>query len=261
MQTIDIIRLILICTLYSSVFFIIVSFIFILKHRKCSNIENFSWKYFLKVCIVTLFQIKNLLILLSLIFYIISFVRNFQDSVTESMIFNEEFDFNRYAYSQRVSEKWGLLSFFFVMIYSLKYLQLFSSLNNILKAFKKATFEYFSLFFITLVIFLGLSILTTYVYGGSIFNYRNLQESILTNIKIFILVENTLLTNKFFENYRVFSIVVLLCFSIFIRYILLNMFFPIIIEYHRLECEGYYEEDDLSSLEKEKMTFYDSKYI
>lgn len=77
----------------------------------------------------------------------------------------------------------------------------------------------------------------TFVYGSYLFEYRNFKTSILENIKIFVLVEDTDATVEFIKHYRVFSVIMLIIFIIFFKYLLLNLFYPIFIEYERLEIE------------------------
>jgi hypothetical protein len=187
--------------------------------------------------IVVIFQIKNIILIVALSFFLVAYVFYKNSPTTQEMIDAPYYDYYSYAIKLRTTYKFDLLSFFLVSIYALKYFQLFSSLSYLFKGFKKSTFDYLMLFFTTSVNFLGMSLLTTFVFGSFIFEYRNFERSIVTNIKIFIFVDDSEITKDWYNYYRIFTIVVIIIFTLIIRYILLNMFNPIFIEYERIEIE------------------------
>lgn len=186
---------------------------------------------------VVIFQIKNIILIVALSFFLVAYRFYINSPKTDEMIKIPYYDYYTYAVKLRTTYKFDLLSFFLISVYALKYFQLFSSLNYLFKAFKKSTFDYLMLFLTTSVNFLGMSLLTTFVFGSFIFEYRNFERSIVTNIKIFIFVDDSEITKDWFNYYRIFTIVVVIIFTLIIRYILLNMFNPIFIEYERLEID------------------------
>ena len=178
-------------------------------------------------------------------------------TIYDSKQYNDMYTF---AQNQKTARNAELLSLFFICIYSLKFIQLIESVNVIFIAFKKAYFEYFILTTITVVVFLGLSFLTNFVYGEYIFEYRDFLNSIITNIRIFILSESTDVTQRFLNTFRSFSIAIMIIFIFLLRYFILNLYYPIFIEYFRIENENY-----LASLKKGQeneediLSFKDSK--
>ena len=64
------------------------------------------------------------------------------------------------------------------------------------------------------------------------------MESMVSNIRMFILVDNSQNALNFIEYYRTYSLIIILVIIILIRYLFLNMFFAIFIEYERIEDES-----------------------
>lgn len=190
---------------------------------------------------IVILQIKNILVIISLAFLIIAYI-NFSSGLDtqERAISPYYYDYYQFAKDQRSTIRLDILSFFLISLYLLKYLQLIKSIQLIFIAFKKSAFEYFALTVTISVLFIGLSILTSFVFGSYIYEYKNFADSITTNIKIFIFIENTSITNEFLKYYRVFSIIVLIVFIFLIRYFLLNLYYPIFIEYYRIEHDKLY---------------------
>lgn len=195
----------------------------------------------LKLIFVVTLQLKNIFIFFSLGFLLGAYA-NFSSAYINSLsYFNSEysFDFYYFAANQKEARAYDILSLFLITLYSLKYLQYLESVQILFIAFKKAAFEYFVLLVTISVLFFGLSILTNFVFGGYMFEYKNFLDSLTMNIKIFIFIENTSVTNQFLTYYRVFSIFVLIIFIFLIRYYLLNLFYPIFIEYYRIEMDKF----------------------
>ena len=172
-------------------------------------------------------------------------------------------DLYAFATLQKNSRVLDLLSFYLVCLYALKYLQYIEKLQILFIALKKSAFEYFSLFVTIGILFIGLSILTNFVYGTYIYEYKDFANSVIMNIKIFIFIENTSVTEQFLNYYRMFSIVVLIFFIFLIRYFLLNLFYPIFIEYYRIEIDKYTISKINNKQEgavEEEYSFKESKY-
>jgi hypothetical protein len=190
---------------------------------------------------VTVFQIKNVLLLLSGIFLACSFINFFFAKIDTVAYFDSSYyiDVYDFAISQKNGRVLDIMSFYIITIYSLKYLQYVEKLQILFIALKKSAFEYFFLYITIGILFVGLSILTNFVFGTYIFEYQDFTNSILMNIKIFIFIENTSVTAQFMKYYRILSIVVIIIFIFLIRYFLLNLFYPIFIEYYRIENDKY----------------------
>lgn len=168
------------------------------------------------------------------------------------------------AGDQKESRGLELLSTYLICLYSLKYFQFIESIQPIFEVLKKSSFEYLSLLVTICVVFLGLSILTNFVFGSYIYEYKTFAESVLMNIKIFIFIENTAVTAEFLKFYRVFSIIILIIFIFLIRYFFLNLFYPIFIEYYRIEIDKQKMASVLKKSEadqaQEGYTFSESKH-
>lgn len=220
---------------------------------------------FIRMTLVVLFQMKNIIILLSSIFLVSAFL-NFLNSKIDSVAYFKAgyfTDLYNFANTQKEARALELLSLYLISIYALKYLQYLESIQVVFIAFKKAAFEYTALILTISVIFVGLSILTNFVFGSYIYEYKNFLDSITMNIKIFILIENTSVTGQFLMFYRVFSIVVLIIFIFLIRYFLLNLFYPIFIEYYRIEIDKFTASKNFNKNEgnEEEFNFTESKII
>jgi len=184
--------------------------------------------------------------------------------------FNSYFDFYTFAQNQKTARNAEIISLLLISLYSLKFFQLFESVNVIFVAFKKGYFEYFILASIIATIFLGLSFLTNFIYGEYIFEFRSFESSILMNIKIFILNESTNITQSFLLYFRSFSIAVMIAFVFLLRYFFLNLFAPIFLEYFRVEYDNYTasqdalkddEEGDMKFADRLKLFMYPCKKI
>ena len=152
---------------------------------------------------------------------------------------NSYFDFYTHASFQKTIYYTEVLGVFLIMLYSLKFFQVFEIVNIIFIAFKKAYFEYLILTSIIVVIFLSLSFMTYFVFGVYILEYSLFTDSILTNFKIFILSDQTDVAGQFSIYFNTFSILLMIIFIFIFRYFLLNLFFPIYFEYFRIEMENY----------------------
>jgi len=230
-RVLDVIRLIVLIIIFSSYIFRIIQ-----KYRTYPS----GFTVFIKVFLIVTFQVKHIILLSSIGFYIAAFVY-FSSSTTQDSVIQQlsqsYFDFYTLAVGQRSYSRYDVISFYLISIYVLKYFQLLTPVQLLFVALKKAAFELSALVFTVAILFIGLSILTCFVYGAYIFEYKTFVDSLCSNIKIFIFQEDTYITFQFLKFYRAFSIIVLLIFIFLIRFFLLNLFYPIIIEYSRLEFD------------------------
>ena len=149
----------------------------------------------------------------------------------------EFIDFYQFAKDQRLARGLDILSLYLITLYALKFLQLIDSVSVIMIAFQNAYFEYFLLSFVILVIFISISVVMSFVFGSYMFEYNNFADAILTNLKIFIFSESTFVTKKLWLYFKNFSVIILILFIFIIKYFLLMLYYPIFIEYYRMECD------------------------
>ena len=86
-----------------------------------------------------------------------------------------------------------------------------------------------------LLLMLGMSTTTHFVYGGYIKEYSTFYYSFISNIKILLFIEDTGLITKLNEHFKAFSICLLIFYILTIRFFFMNLFYPIMIEYLRIE--------------------------
>lgn len=250
--SIDIIRLILLIILIFSFIFR-----FIQKYKSYpSGIKNG-----IKVFIVTTFQIKNILLISSFGFYVSSF--NYYNNLKskEDIDFKQYNDFYFLSDNQKNYFRYDVLSFLLIGIYSLKYFQIIGYIQIIFNTIKKAAFEYIVLFFLIAILFVGMSLITFFVYCSNIIEYKSFLDSLITNIKIFIFEEDTVLTYEYLKYNRAFSIIILLIFIFFIRFFLLNLFYSIFIEYFRIEIEKLDYSRELVQIDEAPIYTFKQKLI
>ena len=194
-------------------------------------------------CLTTFLSIflspKNLILMVGTGFYIIGWLNFFLEKIDTQTFYDSGnyMDLYNFANTQKTARTFDILSVFFFSLYSIKFLQYFESVAILLRAFKKASYEYFCIIACISINFIGMSMLTLFVYGSYIYEYKNFAESLTMNLKVFIFVENTPITSKFMDYYRLFSIVILILFVFSIKYFLLNLFLPVLIEYYRYEYQ------------------------
>lgn len=257
LQGIDVIRMILLFVLFLT--------IPIRIYQKYNESEVKGCKPFLKFCLVVTFQLKNVLIIFSLAFIVTAYATYTSGSIDSYAFYTSRYYVDFYALASRQRDVRGLelLSTYLMCLYSLKYAQFVDALQITFTAFKKSSFEYISLLATICVLFLGLSILTNFVFGSYIFEYKSFVESVSMNIKLFIFIEDTVVTAQFLQYYRIFSIIVLIIFIFLIRYYFLNLFYPIFIEYYRIEVDSREfakkMEKDGGLQDQEGLTFKESK--
>ena len=191
-----------------------------------------------QVFFITTIQLKHIILLSAIFAYFFAYL-NFtgNSNITSQSIYDSKkyFDAYTFASNQKVARSAEIISLFLICLYSLKFFQIFETVNIFFIAFKKSYFEYFILTIIIVVIFLGLSFLTNFVYGEYIFEYRDFLNSIIINFRIFILNECTDVTSNFLKYFKGFSIAVVIIFIFLLRYFMLNLYYPIYIEYFRIE--------------------------
>ena len=196
----------------------------------------------LRTTIITFLQIKNILLFLALIFYIIALL-NFTDSSSNdsrSHVLSTQYsDYYNFAMSQKNALNLEILSLFFMALYSLKYFQIFKLANLMFIAFKKSAKEYVILCFIIIICFIGLTLFTYYIFGQHISEYQNFLDSIFMNFKIFLLSENLEIATKFMKFNKSMSVMIFFIFILAFRYFLFYLFYPILIEHYRMESENF----------------------
>lgn len=235
-------------------------------------IEESKFNLIRKILVSTVFSPKNIILLLGFCFYLIAYQNYKSNSLNTQEVFKDTItyrDLYQFAKNQKFCRTLDLLSLYFFGLYSIKYLQYISRVQILLRAFKKSAFEYFAILASIAVIFLGLSILTNFVFGSYIYEYKNFLDSLIMNLKVFIFVENSTITGKFMEYYRLFSIIVLILFVFLIKYFSLNLFLPVLVEYYRNEYENEENAQMLQNKSNEEsgeevknaLTWKDSKTI
>lgn len=208
-----------------------------------------------------LFQSKNILLLISIGFYIAAFLSYLSEETTSSLNIATSFDFYVYSTTQKKYFRYDVISFYLVAVYMIKYFQIFEQVHLLFVSLKKASFEFISIILAIGFLIVGLSLLTYFVYGGYVFEYRDFINSLTTNIKIFILMEDTNTSYQLLRYFRPLSVLIILVFLFLIRLFLMNLFYPILIEYFRLEYERNVLSQQLPQLEENpNYTFKQSKY-
>jgi len=236
------------------------------KEQPESNLSRI-WK----ITISTVFSPKNIILILAFLFNFVAY-QNYNHYYLNSLeIYKDTInyvDLYQFAKNQKFCRTVELLSLYLFGIYSIKYLQYIQPVQILFRAFKKSAFEYFAIIVSIAIIFLGLSILTNFVFGSYIYEYKNFLDSLIMNLKVFIFVENTTITGKFMEFYRLFSIIVLILFVFLIKYFSLNLFLPVLVEYYRNEFENNQNsinlqnkanEEEISEENLKILTWKDSK--
>ena len=114
-------------------------------YLKYKSIPIKSAKKLITIIITTLFQMKNILLIISTSFLIQAFVY-FNSKQFDTQKLGDEtkefVDLYAYADNQRKARYFDQIAFYLFFIYALKYLQYFSSVNMFLKSFKKSAFEF-----------------------------------------------------------------------------------------------------------------------
>lgn len=212
--------------------------------QKYFSLKIKSFNKLITIIVNTILQIKNLLLIFSTAFLIKAFVNFKQYNIdTQEYYENDKnsfkpekyIDFYGYACNQRTARYFDQISFYLIFFYVLKYFQFFSRINILITSFKKCAFEFFLLCSIMTLLMLGMSVATHFVYGGYIKEYSTYYSSMITNIKILLFIEDTSLVSQLNEHFRSFSICLLLFYILVIRFFFLNLFYPIMIEYLRIE--------------------------
>lgn len=209
-------------------------------YLKYKSLPIKSAKKLITIIITTLFQMKNILLIISTSFLIqaIAYFNSKQFDTQKLGDETKEFvDLYAYADNQRKARYFDQIAFYLFCIYALKYLQYFSSVNMFLKSFKKSAFEFTVICVIILLFILGMSISTHYVYGSYIKEYSTFYYSVISNIKILLFVEDTMLITRLNEYFKEFSICLLIFYILFVRFLFLNLFHPVLIEYLRIETD------------------------
>ena len=209
-------------------------------YLKYKSLPSKSAKKLITIIITTLFQMKNILLIISTIFLIqaIAYFNSKQFDTQKLGDETKEFvDLYSYADNQRKGRYFDQIAFYLFFIYALKYLQYFSSVNVFLKSFKKSAFEFTVICVIILLFILGMSVSTHYVYGSYIKEYSTFYYSVISNIKILLFVEDTMLITRLNEYFKEFSICLLIFYILFVRFLFLNLFHPVMIEYLRIETD------------------------
>jgi hypothetical protein len=76
-----------------------------------------------------------------------------------------------------------------------------------------------------------------FVYGGYIMEFTTFLDSIIYSLEIIIYIDNSNIVENMRNKFNDFTIAYFLIYIIFIRFFVLLLFYPIIIEYLRMENE------------------------
>ena len=209
-------------------------------YKKYSSMKVKSIKKLLVIIMNTVTQIKNLLLIFSTSFLIKAFVNYHQYNLDtqdyyDNLASKKYIDFYGFACRQRTARYLDQIAFYLIFIYCLKYLQFFEKINILIKSYKKSSFEFALICLTMLLLMLGMSTTTHFVYGGYIKEYSTFYYSFISNIKILLFIEDTGLITKLNEHFKAFSICLLIFYILTIRFFFMNLFYPIMIEYLRIE--------------------------
>jgi hypothetical protein len=154
-------------------------------------------------------------------------------------------DFYHYAILFRRAKYFEVLSFYLISLYLLKYLQLFNVINKIFTSIRKSLFEILILLIILFLLIIGFICANYFIFGSYIIHFNNFLDSIIYSLELIIYIENTNIIENMRSIYSEFTIGYFLIYIIFIRFFFLLLFYPIIIDYLRMEIE---QEKYLSSV-------------
>jgi len=255
-KSLDFLRIIFYILLTSSIPFRIIQ-----KYRNSTNKGIFA---LLKIIFVILLTFKNLLLIFSFGFMLSAFINfsNYYIDTTEFYTSNKFYDFYDFASNQKEARILDQISIYFILIYCFKHLQYFESIRAVLISLKKASYEYFLILSAICVFLLSLTFLTNFAYGTYVFEHRNFLSSIATNIKFFILVEDSFLTEELMASRTAFAVFIYIFYIFVFKYFLVYLFFPIFMEYFRIDSDKvYYFVNSEDYQGSDKLTFKESKII
>ena len=236
---VDLVRIILFIILY------LTAFISIFRIIKDKNLKIFGKIY---LSIKTIIDFKNLILLFSLCFFC-SAIRlyRYNDINVKDYYKNPSkyIDFYHYAILFRRAKYFEVLSFYLISLYLLKYLQLFNVINKIFISIQKSLFEIVILFIILFLLIFGFICANYFIFGSYVIYFHKFLDSIIYSLEIIIYIENTKIIENMRNTFSEFTIGYFIFYIIFIRFFFLLLFYPIIIDYLRMEIE---QEKYLSSV-------------
>ena len=191
------------------------------------------------IIINVIFQIKHLLLIFAFSFLVKAF-DTFKKYNIDSQNYNDNpyyIDFYDYAIKQKEGRYFDQIHLGLITIYFLKYSQLIPVIYTIIECFKKSAFEFILLGITIICLLLGMSTTTYFVYGSYIEEYSTYKLSFITNLKIICFIEDTDTIIKLNDYFQSFTIILLLFYIIVLRFVFLNLFFPVFTEYLRIERE------------------------
>ncbi len=230
-KALDILRIIL------NFFLLLTIFIKIFQKLKLRSKDSILSKLF--IIIVVILQIKHLLLIFAFSFLVKAF-DTFKKYNINSQSYNNNpyyIDFYNYAIRQKEARYFDQIHLGLISLYFLKYSQLIPIIYTIIECFNKAAFEFILLGITIICLLLGMSTTTYFVYGSYIKEYSTFSYSVITNLKIICFIEDTDTIIKLNDYFQSFTIILLLFYIIVLRFIFLNLFFPIFTEYLRVERE------------------------
>ena len=235
----DIVRIILFLIIY------LTAFMSIFKIIKDKNLKIFGKIY---LSIKTLLDFKNLLLLFAFCFFCsaVSFYR--LHNIDTKDYYNDPskyIDFYHYAILFRRAKYFEVFSFYLITLYLLKYFQLFNVINKIFISIQKSLFEIVILLIILFLFVFGFICANYFIFGSHIIQFHKFLDSIINSLEIIIYIENTNIIENMRNVFNDFTIAYFLIYIIFIRFFFLLLFYPIIIDYLRMETE---QEKYLSSV-------------
>jgi hypothetical protein len=216
----------------------------------------------LYIFLETAFQIKCILLICALGLYVDSFLNLYNSTSHDTQAFYNSstyFDFYTFAKKQKNSLNNECISLYFIMIYSLKYIQILSQSNLIFHSLHKVVKEYFFLLVMITVCFTGFSLCTYYIFSQYIYEYQYFLNSLHINFKIFIFGENNEISSELLMKSRSASVVFYFSILLLIRYFLLGLFYPILIERYIIDSQNLISSGENQGEEEQEFNFINSK--
>lgn len=247
------------------IYLLLTILVFVHYIKKYKQLQIPGFKIFIKEIYNESFQISNFLFFASLIFYILSFCytfnfnNNFKSMIEIDNLTNKKANIDYLSLSKDYNDgKYHyILSLFLFSLYLIRFLGIFDAFHSLIVTIQKVSYEYYTLFLIIALLLITLSLFSCLTYSSSIKEYQNIWDSLATNLKLFIFVDNTSLFQELIKKKRFLSICYIVILVIIIRFFLMALITPIFIEYNRLQKEEYLTTKKLG----EQISFCKSKFF
>lgn len=186
-------------------------------------------------------RMKFAILIISFALFLYSLTKYNSSISSQEVLYNSD---NKYidlyfiSLQNQKTFKVDVLGFFFMIIYSLKFFQLFPTIQNIFIALKNSLFHISLLLIQICVILVIIAMITHSTYGSYLYEFRTFGYSFIYSIKLFIFSESTLIIRKMFNYYRAFTVIFFIFFIFLIRFFFLKLLFPIIMERYRFQVDS-----------------------